>query len=368
MTEPPASQRESQLRFIAVAHGLFLAAGIILVMIYARDLLVPLAAAVVVWLLLNALATWLQFLPGEERALPGWLCLTLSIIILAVVTYGIGQLIASSIADMTKQADAIEARLDVLLKQFASDFGLSGEPTVQKLIDQVDPTKWSAEIFAAISGTATTLITVLLYVAFLLVEQRFFTRKLYIMFPDEDRRNQFREVLKQIGEQIRTYLLIKTWLALINGVTSWIVMWAVGLEFAVFFAFLSFLGYYIPTIGGIVATALPVMFALVQFDGFTEALIILIASGGLQVLIANLLEPRLMSRSLNISMFVMVLALFVFGAIWGIAGMFLSAPIIVILMIVLWNIPSTRPIAVALSETGRVVPKADPPEDPPSPA
>ena len=349
--------QDSARNFIVVALALFLAAGIILVMIYARALLLPLAAAIVLWLLINALSKGLGNLTLGGFRLPGSICLTVAILIIIAVVLTIGNIIAASVADMSSQANEIEARLDVVLKRYAALMGLSDVPTVQTIISQIDPTKWSSEIVGAISGTASTVVTVVLYIAFLLVEQNFFERKMNLMFRDQERREQVREMLAQMGQQIRTYMLIKTWLAVVVGLIAWGVMAAVGLKFAPFFAFLAFLGYYIPTIGPIVAIIFPVLFAVVQFNDFTEALIILVVSGGLQIGITNGVEPRFMSKSLNVSMFVMVFALFAFGAVWGIVGMFLAVPILVILMIVLWNIEPTRPIAIALSENGRVVPE-----------
>lgn len=349
--------QDSARNFIVVALALFLAAGIVLVMIYARALLLPLAAAVVLWLLINALSKGLGNLKLGGFSLPGSICLTVAILIIIAVVLTIGNIIAASVADMSSQANEIEARLDVVLKRYAAIVGIHDVPTVQKIIAEIDPTKWSSEIIGAVSGTASTVVTVVLYIAFLLVEQNFFERKMQLMFREQERREQVREMLAQMGHQIRTYMLIKTWLALVVGLIAWGVMAAVGLKFAPFFAFLAFLGYYIPTIGPIVAIIFPVLFAVVQFNDFTEALIILVVSGGLQIGVTNGVEPRFMSKSLNVSMFVMVFALFAFGAVWGIVGMFLAVPILVILMIVLWNIGPTRPIAIALSENGRVVPE-----------
>ncbi len=342
--------------FTVVALALFLAAGIVVVMIYARSLLMPLAAAIVLWLLLNALSRGLNNIQVAGLRLPGSICLTLAILMVIAVIVGIGNIIAASVADMSAQAADIEGKLDLVLKRFAKLVGLSDIPTVQKLIAEIDPIRWSNAILAGISGTASTVVIIVIYIAFLLVEQKVFERKMRLMFPEDERRAHVRTILDQISTQIRTYLLIKTWLAVLVGVIAWGVMTAVGLNFAPFFAFLAFLGYYIPTIGPIIAILFPVMFAIVQFDGFSQALIILVVSGGLQIGIANAVEPRFMSKSLNVSMFVMVFALFTFGAIWGVVGMFLAVPILVILMIVLWNVEPTRPIAIALSEKGKVVP------------
>ena len=89
-----------------------------------------------------------------------------------------------------------------------------------------------------------------------------------------------------------------------------------------------------------------------QFQGFSEALTLFIAIGLIEMAVGSLLQPRLAGQSLNLSQFVVVLSLFVWGAIWGITGMFLAVPLTVIVMIVFSNVETTRPVAILLSQDG----------------
>jgi len=73
-----------------------------------------------------------------------------------------------------------------------------------------------------------------------------------------------------------------------------------------------------------------------------------------QIAIGNILEPRMMGNSLNLSAIVVLLSLAIWGSIWGIAGMFLSVPITVLLMIIFSNVPQTRAIAILLSSDGDI--------------
>ena len=75
---------------------------------------------------------------------------------------------------------------------------------------------------------------------------------------------------------------------------------------------------------------------------------------GVQALIGNVIEPRLTGRSLNISPLVMVVGLSVWGSIWGITGMILSVPIMVMAMIILAQFPRTRALAILMSESGDI--------------
>ena len=132
------------------------------------------------------------------------------------------------------------------------------------------------------------------------------------------------------------------------------VLVAVGLDLAGFWAFVIFLLAYIPTIGSLLGVIFPALMALLQFGGISEFLIIAVGLGAAQLVIGNVLEPRMMGRSLNLSSLVVIVSLAVWGSLWGVTGMFLSVPITVVLMIILAQFKQTRPIAILLSANGKV--------------
>lgn len=133
-------------------------------------------------------------------------------------------------------------------------------------------------------------------------------------------------------------------------------MVAIGVDYAEFWALIIFLLNYIPTIGSMLAVLFPSMLAIVQFGTVLHPVLTLCLLGGVQFAIGNLIEPRLMGRSLNLSPLVIMLALTFWGAIWGITGMLLCVPITVILMIIFSEFKQTRPIAIMLSADGIVNP------------
>ena len=94
------------------------------------------------------------------------------------------------------------------------------------------------------------------------------------------------------------------------------------------------------------------MLALIQFDTFGPFFIVLTAVGSIQVVVGNVLEPKLMGNTLNVSPFVVMMSLTLWGSVWGIAGAFLSVPITVILLIIFAHFEKTRYIAVLLSGDG----------------
>ena len=135
---------------------------------------------------------------------------------------------------------------------------------------------------------------------------------------------------------------------------------------AVLLAALIFVLNYIPTIGSIIAAFIPLLFAMAQpselipgwvpgeapHNSYIYSAIVFGVVSFWQFSIGNFVQPRMMGESLNLSALVVLVSLAVWGALWGIAGMFLSAPLTVIIMIVCAQSKSSRWVAIILSADG----------------
>jgi predicted PurR-regulated permease PerM len=211
-----------------------------------------------------------------------------------------------------------------------------------------------AQTATALTGVAGSAGLIAIYVLFLLLEQQGFDQKLDRLFANPVNATRTRHVLDQIERRIETYLRIKTFMSLLTGGASYVVLLAFGVDFAGFWALWIFLLNYIPNIGSIIGVLFPTLLTLVQFDDLLVTLSVGAILTSLQFAIGNLLEPRLMGYSLNLSPFVIIVSLALWGSIWGIAGLFLCVPLTMIVAIVCAQLPATRPVAVLLSADGRV--------------
>jgi AI-2 transport protein TqsA len=153
-------------------------------------------------------------------------------------------------------------------------------------------------------------------------------------------------ILAEIEQQIRKYLLMKTVISLVTGFVFGFVLWIFGVPLAVVFGFMAFLLNFIPNIGPLISTILPVPF-LVLNSGIspTSAIICFVLIGAIQFVSGNVIETRIMGKSFDVSPIALLLALMFFGLVWGIVGMFLATPIASIIKIVLQQRESTRPLA-----------------------
>jgi predicted PurR-regulated permease PerM len=168
------------------------------------------------------------------------------------------------------------------------------------------------------------------------------------------RAQRTRLAIDRAVERIEIYIRVKTFVSALTAALSYAVMWLFEINYASFWALIIFLLNYIPNIGSILAVTFPTVLTLAQF---ADPVVTLTVGGiltALQFTIGNIVEPRLMGTSLNLSPFVIILSLAVWGSIWGVAGMFLCVPLTMILLILLSQFPQSRPIAVLLSGNGRL--------------
>ena len=143
--------------------------------------------------------------------------------------------------------------------------------------------------------------------------------------------------------------------SILTGVLSYFALVLLGIDAPIFWAFLIFILNYIPTVGSLIATTFPSIFAMLQFGEIMPGVWVLIIVGAIQLVVGNYIDPKLTGDSLNVSPLIVILGLAFWGAIWGIIGMFLSVPITVMLIIIFSEIPSTRPIAILLTKDGNII-------------
>ncbi len=212
----------------------------------------------------------------------------------------------------------------------------------------------------SVSGLVGDMVIIMIYVAFLFVTANSFTRKFDNIFARPEDRERARLIGADVRRTMEQYLWVQTSLSIINTSLTYVTLLALGLHNALFWAFVIFVLNYIPTIGSIVAGILPALFAFVQDDWPAYmpqdelwcAAAVFFGVSIWQFLIGNFLGPRMTSNSLNLSALVVLLSLAIWGALWGLPGMFLSAPLTVLVMIVLAQIPGARWIAVLMSADG----------------
>ena len=350
-------EMDRNLNLQKTAAYLIIIAFAIAFFIIGKPFLVPLFLAIVIWYLINSIDQFLRKIEWVNQFVPRGLSLLVSSLMILAVLFLFGNLIAQNIELMRENAPSYRVNIEQQIQRVLTLVGLDQTYNLDSLATELNLNEYIRNLINSITGTAQSLLLILIYVIFLLVEQNTFPNKIAALSWSNERKANFERILNQINQASRTYIVVKFAASLMTALLSFLVMYFVGVDFPVFWAFLIFLFNFIPTIGSIVATAFPSLVALVQFDTLVPFFIILFGIISIQTLIGSFLEPRLLGSSLNISPFVIILSLVLWGLIWGVVGMLLCVPLTVIFIIILAQFPNTRPIAILLSRQGKVGPR-----------
>lgn len=189
---------------------------------------------------------------------------------------------------------------------------------------------------------------IMVFLLFLLLERRSFLPKLVAASPEGSQKPKY--LMSKMNRQISRYLLVKVCVSIATGICFYFSSILIGLDFAIVWGVMAFVLNFIPTIGSIVITVLTIIMAAIQFlPNPSPVLAVAILNTSIEIIIGNIIDPKLQGEQLNISPFVLLISLSIWGYIWGIVGMFLAVPLTSIIQIVLINIPSTRKFAIIFS-------------------
>jgi predicted PurR-regulated permease PerM len=323
-------------------------------LVIGRSLLIPIVIAIFIWHLLNTIKGGLKHIPYVGARLPDWLSMLLALLVVAGLIKILIDIISNNVNDVIAAAPRYQENLMHIFNMVDGRFHIRSLMSVDNFVKHLSMQNILVNIYGVFSTITSSAVLIALYVSFLFVEQHYSRQKLLALFPQKGPRQLVNNISTHIVKDTQTYLGLKTLMSLFTATTSWIIMKWVGLDFAEFWGLLIFFLNFIPNIGAMIATAFPALIALVQFESWFP--FIMVSSGiiAIQFVVGNFVEPRFLGKSLNLSGLVILFALALWGAVWGVLGMFLSVPITVMMMIIFAHFEATRPIAILLSQDGQI--------------
>lgn len=323
----------------------------IVVCIYAQSIILPFVLAILFWFLIRVIKKLLLKIAFVKR-LPRWLLTVFSTLVLLGFLVFTISMISNNISELSKTLPVYEANVNKMTQIINEKFDIDLMTVLGDFSKNIQFGSLLSTLLSSLTGLFGNAFTVLLYLVFLLLEEPIFPKKLRAMYPDDRRYKHAITLWAKIDHSIGNYVALKTLTSIITGVLSYFALLFIGVDVPLFWAFMIFVLNFIPTIGSLIATAFPAVFAILQFGELTPGVLVLGIVGTIQMIVGNGIEPKLMGNSLNISPLVVFLTLAIWGVIWGISGMLLSVPITVILIIIMSEFPETRPFAILLSQEG----------------
>jgi AI-2 transport protein TqsA len=359
MSDPSVSAIHTRRRLLSAALIFGMVVATFFILSLGKHFFVPLVMAVLAVYLVDILSRSIRRLPILGRAMPNILARILSFAIIFGLCFVLIDIVVHNAHDVASRAPKYQARIQQL-QQLPSELfarvGFAEPPEMRDVIRTIDVRALFTEVARVGAGLLEDAVLVLIYGLFIMLELRSLPQKLQALFPDAQRRAGAIKVLRRIDHDIHTYLGVKTAVSFTTALLAYILMRLVGLDLAEFWALLVFVLHFIPTIGVIVATILPTLLAALQFDNLVPFLIIGIGITFIAQIMGNVVEPNIVGESLNLSPLAVIIALIVWGSLWGVVGAFLCVPLTVILGIVLANFQSTRWVSILLSKTGEIRP------------
>lgn len=326
---------------------------VVVVLIYAQSIIIPFILAILFWFLIRVIKKILSKVKFF-RIWPKWILTIFSSILLLSILVLAVQMITKNIQQLSETMPVYEANIHKITNSINVRFNIDLGTLLSDFAKDLEFGNILSKLFSALTGIFGDAFMVLLYLVFLLLEEPIFPKKIKAMYPEKERFEQVNGMINKIDHSIGNYVGLKTVVSLLTGFLSYFALLFIGVDAPLFWAFLIFVLNFIPTIGSLIATIFPAIFAILQFGEFSPGFLVLAIVGSIQLIVGNLVEPRLLGNTLNISPLVVFLTLAIWGVMWGVTGMLLSVPITVILIIIMSEFPGTKPIAILLSQRGNL--------------
>jgi predicted PurR-regulated permease PerM len=323
----------------------YIATGIIIIagLMAAQSIVIPIILSLFISIICTQPILWL-----EKKKVPWGIAMFIVLILGGLLLISLGGIIGKSISKFLSDAPKYEQNLKVLIIGMIENLNQVGANIhTQQLLDMIDPGKilsFTAGAVGEIGKAMSESFVIMLITIFMLLEVKSFMYKTEII---EKAHGNSLNYLDKIGTSIRHYLSIKSLISLMTGLFIWIWLLIIGVDYAILWGVLAFLLNYIPSIGSIIAAVPTCLLALLQL-GVGGMIWTSVGYLLVNMVIGNIIEPRVMGKGLGLSTLVVFLSLIIWGFIFGTVGMFLSIPLTISIKIMLEQKESTRWIAVLL--------------------
>lgn len=310
---------------------------------------IPLFSSMFIALMFLPLMRWLK-----RKGVPKYVNIFLVILIIVASFRLFGVLVQLSskeiLATDNQLFDQVKYKLTGLVFQLEGFFGIdflqSGE-TLKDLINKESVMKNAAPTFGFLSSTLSMTLSTIFFVVLFLAES-FDVQK---FMGSTMKKHQFSSIktFRKIEKDILTFIKVKFLVSFLTGLGTGIVCWSFGVSFPIFWGLFAFLINFVQMVGSIICVVAVTLFAFVEIESASVLLFFALSATGVQVLFGGILEPIFMGKSFSINVITILIALMLWGYIWGVAGLVMSIPITAFLKAILEQYNSTKIIAQLMS-------------------
>lgn len=307
-----------------------------------KTLCIPFALAGVIAMLLNPVVDWL-----EKRKVNRVLAITISVASSILLIAFIAWFIIMQAARVGEDFPQMKVKFEKQYNSFQTFLDKKINISREKQDDLIAKGKENMEpvltnLVGSVLGSLSVIVLLPVYLFLLLYYKQLILNFIYEVVNDQYA-GKLDKVLAESKTAIQKYmsgLMLET---LIVAVLNSVALLLLGIKYAILIGVLGALLNLIPYIGGIIAISLPVIVATVTKDGFNTQLAVIGAYLLIQFIDNHYLLPVIVSSKVRINALISIVATILMGMLWGIAGMFLSIPLVGILKIAFDRIPGMEP-------------------------
>lgn len=229
-------------RFQTLVYGAVLALIVGWVLYIGKDVFIPIVFGILVVYVIVGLTRLLGKVPFFDRILPLQVRYSLSILLIALGLVEVAYLVITNVDEVValgpKYQESLLSTIQKVAILFHMETDLTWTTLRQEILARTNMQRLIGSILAYVFSIVVSILVMVLYASFLLIEQRSFSTKIDNLSSDPRNIARIREVTTDINARIGSYLALKTFIGILLGAISWMVMAYVGLEFAALWAIL----------------------------------------------------------------------------------------------------------------------------------
>ena len=357
--KPPTQKGQNDLARIQTAALVIIAFAVVLfLLVQARFMLVSLATAIILFSLTSAVINFVARQRLGPFRVPNFVASIVALVFIAAALMSASGILLSQINTVVTVTLSYAEQVPSAV---ASLFGFMGEGTelaIQNALQSINVGSYARTAAARAGDVTQAAVLITLFVGFLFAERIWFDTKLTNLMGNQAKADRIGKIISSIIWRVNYYLWVKAVVSALTGLMTFLLARVFELELAVALGVITFVLNFIPNVGSIIATGMVAIVAHIEINDPASTLMIFILAGGIQFINGNVIDPMMMGRALRLSSFGIIISLAFWGAVWGIPGMFLSVPIMVMLLVVCSHVPSLRPVAILLSREGLPEPES----------
>ena len=320
-----------------------------------KEILKPIALGILLWYLIKAFNGLIEKIKIRGKPLNIWIRRAIALLAIVGLIEGSIQILVANINEIILNYHTYQATLNSMIASLGNDLGIENiTESIKAKIGELNIEGFLQDMVTSTSTLVGNLFLVVIYTIFLLLEETSFAKKLSLVFNSPGHVDKISYLMEQIYHSTNKYMTVKAFVSAATAILGYVVMIIVGVDFAFLWALLIFALNFIPYVGSIISTLLPAVFSILQFGAFWPFAWVFGSIMIIHTIIGNYVEPKVMGKSLNLSPLVVLIALSFWGSVWGLLGMLLSVPFTSIMLITFAQFPSTRGIAIMLTEHGDI--------------